>query len=43
MEKTGEVFYRDEEGRLFKAESFVDTRTGEVHTVDTPIDESDGE
>lgn len=39
MNKTGEAFYRDEEGRLWKAESFANPETGEVETRDTLVEE----
>ena len=38
MEKTGECYYRDEEGRLWLAESFVD-ETGKVITQNILIEE----
>ena len=38
MEKTGECYYRDENGALWLAESFVDKK-GVVTTRDTLIEE----
>lgn len=39
-EKTGEVFYRDENGQLWLAESFVD-ENGEVVTQDIIVEEEE--
>lgn len=36
MTKTGECLWRDEDGRLWLAESFVD-RDGKVHTEQTAV------
>lgn len=36
--KTGEVFDRDEDGRLWLCESFQDTETGVVHTTRTLVE-----
>lgn len=33
LQKTGECYFRDEQGILCLAESFLDTSTGEVTTV----------
>lgn len=39
--KTGSVFFRDEEGNLFEATSYVDTVTKEVTTENTPVAEDE--
>ncbi|CAB4134037.1 hypothetical protein UFOVP273_6 [uncultured Caudovirales phage] len=36
--KTGEVYYRDENGALYLAESWI-TELGEVYTTDTLVQE----
>jgi hypothetical protein len=41
--RTGSVLYRDEEGKLHKAESFVDPDTQVVSTVDTVEEEPGAE
>lgn len=39
MIKTGECYFRDENGVLFLAESFENEETKEVHTTETMVEE----
>lgn len=42
LKKTGEINYRDEDGVLWHAESFVNDETGEVTTEKTQVVEVQG-